>query len=217
MTLASAAAAAGLPVMLIDGAPDKDLVAWSNKIGQPARIEVAYCEKPVRLESLVQEGIDRRALVVIDAGRTLDMLRTGARLADTVLVPVRFSPLSAFAAAATDQFLTSGNRSNSTRHAFVATAVTQIPSRIARAVEMHLDSRPTERLPIGLSQRAAYEAPFMYGGTIFTLDEEEAPGLLKAQEEAIALATELDALQSAGAKLAQRTAQAVSIDRRFAA
>ncbi|WP_152045586.1 chromosome partitioning protein ParA [Aureimonas psammosilenae] len=217
LTIASAAASAGVSVLLVDAGPDGDLSSWAAKPGRPNGIELVQCDKPSRLAALVNDGIDRQMLVVIDAGRTQDMLRAGARVADTVLVPVRFSPLSALAAAATDQFLSLETKDSEIRQAFVATAIAQIPSRIARAVEKQMENRPTERLPIGLAQRAAFEAPFMYGGTIFTLTEKQAPGLVRAQAEARALAAELDALKSNGAKLAARAAEAVMIGRRQAA
>ncbi len=212
MTIAAAAAAADIPVFVVDAAPDRDLSNWASRVGRPERIEVARCEKPANLKALVREGVDRRVLVVIDAGTRSETLRTAARLADTVLVPVRFSPLSAQAAAATDLFLSAETRSTSKRLAFVATAISQIPSRVARVIEAQLEARPTERLRIGLAQRAAFEAPFLYGGSIFTLNETQAPGLKRAREEAAALAAELDVFGS-GTRLAARAAEAVFGDR----
>ncbi|KAB0680685.1 chromosome partitioning protein ParA [Aureimonas leprariae] len=213
LTLASAAAAAGVPVLVIDAANDGDLVTWAGKQGRPDCVEVVRADKPVKLDALVREGLDRRTLVLIDAGTRPETLRAAARLAETVLIPVRFSPLSAYAATTTDLFLSAETKNSGKRQAFVATAIAQIPSRIARAVEAQLDMRPTERLPVGLAQRAAYEAPFMYGGTIFTLGERQAPGLRRAQEEAVAVASELNVLQRPGAKLAARIAETVMADR----
>ena len=217
LTLASVAAAADISVMVIDAAPDRDLVTWASKAGRPDRIEVVRCDKPVRIESLVREGLDRRTLVLIDAGTHPETLRMAARLADMVLVPVRFSPLSAQAASATDIFISTETRGTGKRQAFVATAIAQIPSRIARAVEAQLDARATERLCVGLAQRAAFEAPFMFGGTIFTLGEKQVPGLVRAREEATALGSELDILMTPGSKLAARIAGTIINDRRLAA
>ncbi len=52
----------------------------------------------------------------------------------------------------------------------------------------------TARLPIGLVRRAAYDAPFLFGGTIFTLEDEVAPGLGRARAEAASLAYEIGIL-----------------------
>ncbi|WP_224005080.1 chromosome partitioning protein ParA [Aureimonas sp. SA4125] len=196
LTLASVAAAADMPVLLIDAAKDWDLVTWAKKAGRPSDIEVVRCENVADLEEMVQTGRDRHALVLIDAGTNPEMLRKGARLAETVLVPLKLSPLSSYAAAATDIFLAAQTaKFPGKRQAFVATAVAQIPSRIARAVEEKLARRTTERLPTGLAQRAAFEAPFLFGGTIFTLTDAQTPGLARAQEDAAALAVELGILR----------------------
>ena len=196
LTLASVAAAADMPVLLIDAAKDWDLVTWAKKAGRPSEIDVVRCDEVAKLDDLVRSGRDRHALVVIDAGSNPDMLRRAARLAETVLVPLRLSPLSSYAAAATDIFLAAQTaKYPGKRQAFVATAIAQIPSRIARAVEEKLSRRTTERLPTGLAQRAAFEAPFLYGGTIFTLKGSQAPGLERAQEDASALALELGVLR----------------------
>lgn len=50
---------------------------------------------------------------------------------------------------------------------------------------------PTPKLARGLAQRAAFEAPFLYGGTIFSLPDALAPGLHRAREDANALACSL--------------------------
>jgi chromosome partitioning protein len=145
------------------------------------------------------------------------MLQAAKRLADTVLIPLRFSPLSAFAAAMTDRLLAKEPGGASERRCFVATAIAQIPSRIARAVEVEVERSTTERFPIGLAQRAAYEAPFMFGGTVFNLDDGIAPGLARAQDEARAMAAELGVLHSAGSMLASRISDTIRHDRREAA
>ena len=204
LTLASVAAAADIPVLLIDAARDWDLVTWGRKPGRPAGIEVVRCEGLAEMEPLVRAGTERHALVLIDAGTKPDVLRQAARLARTVMIPVRFSPLSSYAAAATDIFLSAeAKQFPGRRQAFVATSIAQTPSRIARAVEDRLARRSTERLPTGLAQRAAFEAPFLCGGTIFTLTDAQAPGLARAQGDAAALAVELGILRYAAPDFAK--------------
>ncbi len=46
-------------------------------------------------------------IAIIDAGDNPELIRAGARLSDRALIPVRFSPLSAYAALATDRLLAS--------------------------------------------------------------------------------------------------------------
>lgn len=204
LTLAGVAAAADIPVVLIDCARDKDLVAWAAKGGCPSKITVETAEDEAGIERLVRAARRRGELAIIDAGDVAETIRNAARLSDRTLVPVRFSPLSAYAALATDRLLASdaGKGRRGRDWAFTASSVTAIPSRVARIVETVIQQSATRRLEIGLVQRAAYEAPFLHGGTIFTLTDEVAPGLDRARAEAATLAYEIGILgRSAGAPL----------------
>ncbi len=192
LTLAGALADAGCSVLIIDAARNPDLLRWSHRPGRPDLISVARCADSETLRDLVHQGRRQGRTVVIDAGFKRDRLRTAFELSRMALVPVRFSPLSVAAAIETDQLIDQTDRRRPGGRAFVATAVTQIPSRIARAVELQLRERRTVRLPAGLSLRAAFEAPFLIGGTVHTLGDDEAPGLDRARVEAENLLYELD-------------------------
>jgi chromosome partitioning protein len=196
LTLAAVASAADIPVVLIDASRDADLVSWGEKAGRPRHCVVETAEDEASLERLVRAARRRGDVAIIDCGDGADAIRAGARLADKALIPVRFSPLSVCAAVVTDRLLAAdaskGRRGR--ERAFAATAVTAIPSRIARAIEATIEESETRRLAIGLVQRAAYEAPFLHGGTIFTLDERVAPGLDRARAEAAMLAYEVGLL-----------------------
>ncbi|WP_062212198.1 ParA family protein [Aureimonas sp. AU12] len=188
LTIASALAYAGCPVLLVDAARAPDLTRWSRREGCPAEIEVARLQTSDQLEDVVREGARRRRLVIIDAGFKRDRLRRAAALASLVVIPVRFSPLSVAAAVDTDRLLDA----EASRRVFVASAVTPIPSRIARTVERELTARRTYRLPAGLGLRAAFEAPFLLGGTVHTLSPDAVPGLDKARRDAEHLLLELE-------------------------
>lgn len=192
LTLAGALADAGCSVMLVDAARTPDLVRWSHRPGCPDLITVARCADNDRLADLVQAARRQGRSVVIDAGFKRDRIRAAVELSRMALVPVRFSPLSVAAAIETDRLIDQMERRKPGGRAFVASAVTPIPSRIARAVEGQLRERRTIRLPAGLSLRAAFEAPFLIGGTVHTLTEDQAPGLVKARAEAENLLFELD-------------------------
>ncbi|ORE97628.1 chromosome partitioning protein ParA [Aurantimonas sp. 22II-16-19i] len=196
LTLASVAAAAEIPVLLIDAARDGDLADWAARGGVPSKIWVERSRDAVAMDRLVRAACKRGDLVVIDAGDEAAMIRQAARLSDRALIPVRFSPLSAHAAVETDRMLAeeAGRGRRPRDRCFVASAVATIPSRIARSLETIIAESATARLPIGLVQRAAYEAPFLFGGTIFTLEEEIAPGLDRARAEAASLAYEIGIL-----------------------
>ena len=196
MTLAAVASAADIPVVLIDTARDKDLVAWARKPGRPAVCTVEEADDEATIERLVRAARRRGDLAIIDCGDRAEAICAGARLADRALIPVRFSPLSVCAAIVTDRMLANdaGKGRRGRDRAFVATAITTIPSRIARAIETMITESATRRLDIGLVQRAAYEAPFLHGGTIFNLSEELAPGLDRARAEAATLAYEVGLL-----------------------
>ena len=183
-------------MVLIDASRDKDIAAWGAKPGRPERCTVEIADDEMALERLVRAARRRGEVAIIDAGDNADLLRAGARLADKALIPVRFSPLSAYAALATDQLLRmeAGKGRRDRDWAFVASAVTTIPSRIARSIETMIERSPTPRLETGLVQRAAYEAPFMHGGTLFNLTEEHVSGLDRAQTEATMLAYEVGLL-----------------------
>jgi len=195
MTLAGVAAAAEIPVIVIDAARDGDLAAWAQA-GLPAKVTVERTNDPLVIEQLVRAARRRGDAAIIDAGDEAEMIRLCARLADHALIPVRFSPLSAYSALLTDQLLAAdaGIGRKGRDRCFVASAVTAIPSRVARSVEGIIGTSETRRLPIGLVQRAAYEAPFLHGGTIFTLPDDVAPGLDRARAEAASLAYEIGIL-----------------------
>ncbi|MCE7030831.1 chromosome partitioning protein ParA [Jiella avicenniae] len=196
LALASVAAAADIPVLVIDAARDGDLAAWAEQAGRPAKITVERSRDEATIEKLVRAARKRGDLVVIDAGDEAATIRLGAKLSDRAVIPVRFSPVSASYAIETDRLLgkDAGRGRRSRDWCFVASAVATIPSRIARSVEAIIEASETARLPIGLVQRAAYEAPFLFGGTIFTLDEEQAPSLDRARAEAASLAYEIGIL-----------------------
>ena len=196
LTLASVAAAADIPVLLIDSARDGDIMDWSKRNAIPAKLWVERAQDEVTIEKLVRAARKRGDLVIIDAGDEAATIRSAAKLSDRALIPVRFSPVSAHYAVETDRMLTedAGRGRRSRDWCFVASAVATIPSRIARGVEAIIEASQTPRLPIGLVQRAAYEAPFLFGGTIFTLSDDAAPGLDRARAEAASVAYEIGIL-----------------------
>ncbi|WP_294643880.1 chromosome partitioning protein ParA [uncultured Aureimonas sp.] len=196
LTLAGVAAAADIPVVLVDAGRDKDLVDWAARPGRPSLCTVEVADDEITLERIVRAARRRGDLALIDAGDNAEMIRAGARLSDRALIPVRFSPLSAYAALATDRLLaTEADKGRRGRDwAFVASAVTTIPSRVARTIEGMIERSPTARLEVGLVQRAAYEAPFLHGGTLFTLGEDVAPGIERARAEAATIAYEIGIL-----------------------
>ncbi|GGD26635.1 chromosome partitioning protein ParA [Aureimonas glaciei] len=212
LTLASVAAAADIPVVLIDAARDKDLVAWAAKGGLPARITVEAVDDEATMERLVRAARRRGDLAIIDAGDTADAIRAGARLADRTLIPVRFSPLSAYAAIATERLIASeaGKGRRGRDWAFLATAVTAIPSRIARMVESVIQQSHATKIHCGMVLRAAYEAPFLHGGTLFSLADEIAPGLDRARAEAATIAYECGILGDTASRVPLEPAEEFS-------
>lgn len=214
LSLAGVAAAADIPVVVIDGARDKDLADWAMKPGRPDCLMVETADDEITVERLVRAARRRGDLCILDAGDNAELIRAGARLADRALIPVRFSPLSAYAALATDRLIAAesmkGRRGR--EWAFVASAVTTIPSRVARTIETMIERTATPRLEIGLVQRAAYEAPFLNGGTLFTIEDAIAPGLDRARAEAAMLAYEVGILgEAAEAQRIRQPARAVAV------
>ncbi|EAU42602.1 ParA-like protein [Fulvimarina pelagi HTCC2506] len=201
MTLAGVAAAANIPVTVIDAARDADLADWAAKPGCPGKIRVIRENDLNAIESILRGARRRGESVIIDCGSDRKILRFAERMADRTLIPVRFSPLSAFAALSTDRLFDATAEAGrpGRERAFVASAITPIHSRIARAVETMIEKSTTRRLPVGLSMRAAYEAPFLSGGTLFTLEDAEAPSLDRARAEAAMLAYEVGILRMTSA------------------
>ena len=219
MTLAAVVCGADIPVTLIDAARDPDAADWAEKRQLSARLRVVRACEPIEIERLVRGARRRGEAAIVDAGTDPETLLSSSRLADQTLIPVRFSPLSAFAAVATDRLLAAdetNGRPGRTR-AFVASAVTPIPSRVARAVEDLILASPTPRLPVGLSLRAAFEAPFLSGGSLFTLADDEAPSLDRARAEAAMLAYEVGLLGPKKADLGPASASAKPVRRPLAA
>lgn len=196
LTLAGVAAAADIPVFLIDASRDRDVMTWASKGHCPSKITVEAADDEIAIERLVRAARRRGDMAIIDAGDASETIRAAARLSDRTLIPVRFSPLSAYAAIATDRMLAAdANKGRRGRDwAFAASAVTTIPSRVARSIEAVIQQSNTPRLEVGLVLRAAYEAPFLHGGTIFTLGDDIAPGLDRARAEAASLAFEIGIL-----------------------
>lgn len=193
LTLATAVERLGTEVLLIDAARRPDLAHWSERAGCHKGIGVARVTKPRQLEDVVHLGRRSRRLVVIDAGVCDGMLTEAASLSAMAIIPVRFSPLSASAAAETDALFSDAPDGRAPRRrALVATGITSIPSRIARRVERDLVACRSFRLPAGLGLRAAFEAPFLAGGTIYNLTDEDAPGLTSARQDAAAVLSELE-------------------------
>ncbi|MCK5934568.1 MAG: chromosome partitioning protein ParA [Fulvimarina manganoxydans] len=193
LMIASVVARCERPVTLLDAAPDPDLHLWVRKGFGISDLKVKRVERVKELADMVEDARRRERCVVVDAGREAPMIAQAASICDRFAVPVRLSPASAIAAIGTDRLLDGlkGRARDRGRRLFVANAVTLIPSRVARAVEAIVASSATPRLPIGLSLRAAYEAPFLGGGTLFDLMDEEAPGLARAQSEAFELTAAL--------------------------
>ncbi|MCW4114930.1 chromosome partitioning protein ParA [Aurantimonas sp. MSK8Z-1] len=196
LTLASVAAAAEIPVILVDGARDADLLTWSALAGRPSLITVERVGDVGAMERLVRAGRRDGSLVILDCGDRADFIKAGARLSDRAIIPLRFSPLSAYAALATEMLLASdakhGRRGRD--WCLAASAVATIPSRVARAVEAIVSQSVASKISIGLTSRAAYEAPFIHGGTIFTLEDIKAPGLDRSRAEAACFAYEVGIL-----------------------
>lgn len=193
LTLAAAVERLGTEVLLVDAARRPDLSVWSERPGCPKGIGVARVTKPSQLEDVVHLGRRSRRLVVIDAGVCEGMLAEAASVSTMAIIPVRFSPLSASAAAETEAMLREApSERRPRRRALVATGITSIPSRIARRVERDLTSCRSFRLPAGLGLRAAFEAPFLTGGTIYNLTDDDAPGLASARQDAAAVLSELE-------------------------
>lgn len=211
LTLAGVAAAADIPVVLIDAARDKDLVAWAAKGACPSKITVESADDEAGIERLVRAARRRGEFAIIDAGDVAETIRSAAKLSDRTLIPVRFSPLSAYAAIATDRMLAAdaGKGRRNRDWSFAASGVTMIPSRVARIVEGIIQQSPTAKLEIGLVLRAAYEAPFLHGGTIFSLSDEIAPGLDRARAEAATLAYEIGILGRPAQSLPAETIEAI--------
>lgn len=193
LMIASVAARCERPVVLLDAAPDPDLHLWARKGFGTSDLKVKRVERIKDLPDMVEDARRQDRCVIVDAGREPATIGRAAALCDRFAVPVRLSPASAIAAIGTDRLLDGlkGRARDRGRRLFVANAVTLIPSRVARAVEAIVASSATPRLPIGLGLRAAYEAPFLGGGTLFDLMDEEAPGLARAQSEAFDLTVAL--------------------------
>ncbi|MDY8108591.1 chromosome partitioning protein ParA [Fulvimarina sp. 2208YS6-2-32] len=193
LTAASAAACSEGRVVLVDAAHDPDLALWARKGFGTPDIDVIRAERAAGLPGILNDASNRGHLVVVDAGRDPATIARVAALCDRLVIPVRLSPASALAVIATERHLDEcgGRAADRHRRILVANAITPIPSRVARAVEAIVASSATRRLEVGLGLRAAYEAPFLGGGTLFDLMDEDAPGLVRARAEAMALAVAL--------------------------
>ncbi|MBB4004926.1 chromosome partitioning protein ParA [Aurantimonas endophytica] len=214
LTLASVAAAAEIPVMLVDAAAHGELAGWAAKGAHPPLLQYEHAADIAAIERALRQAWRRGALAIIDAGEEELTVRAAAGLAERALIPVRFSPLSAYSALVTDQLLAADARlAPRGDRCFVASAITAIGNGVARSIEAIIGTSDTLRLPVGLSQCAAHLAPFVHGGTIFTLDDTVVAGLDHARAEAASFAHAVGIL---GAAVESKPAPSFDAQRRAA-
>ncbi|MBC8128822.1 MAG: chromosome partitioning protein ParA, partial [Rhizobiaceae bacterium] len=122
LTLASVAAAEGRDVLIVDASRNGDLTRWSDLPQRPAGITVVPCKSAADIDRSIRAGKGRSQLVVLDVGTKRERLRVAAGLSDISLIPVRFSPLSAYWASETDRMIRRSAAGPRRRPVFVATA-----------------------------------------------------------------------------------------------
>lgn len=198
MSIALAAVFAdwGYKIAMIDTDPQQSLMDWAQKPGKPDLIDVFSAEDEDALIDLIEACKKSHQMTLIDVqGRVSELGNTAMAWADLVLIPVQASAFDAAGASNTIATIRRVERARRTEIPF-STVLNRVPAAIASrtllSVREAFDESGIEILT-SLVDREAYRVMTAAGGTIYTLDKSQAPGLDKAKLECETLAIAVSA------------------------
>lgn len=193
--LATSLAHRGAPVTVIDADPNRPLARWARRDGKPDNLTVVEQTSENSIIETIEAAAKETPFVVVDLEGTASQMATFAiSRADLVVIPSKGSQLDAIEAVAAVRLV---GQCEQMINAPIPCAVlfTQtnpaINTRTLSAIEDQLRSRGVRLFDVRIHEREAYKAVFSYGGTLWTLTNDQARNIPVAIENANAFTVEV--------------------------
>src|SRR5690606_11599185 len=188
VVLAGEFAAAGRKVALIDAAPNRPLLAWSQLRPLPETLRVVADDSAETIIDTIEDARAEADFVIVDLeGTATDRIGFAVARSDLVLIPLQSSVLDAAEAAKSVKLVRQmwkvANREIPYR-VFFTRVPPAIRERTARDIERQFSGAGVPALPATLIDRAAYRTLFSLGGTLHELESSDVSGLETARENA---------------------------------
>jgi chromosome partitioning protein len=194
LVLATTLAAQDASVTVLDCDPNRPIIKWQSRRSSPSQIEVMEATESNIIKTIDEAG-SRRQFVFVDLEGTASRLVSRAiSRADLVLVPIQPSPLDSEEGGRALGLIAEEEEVLS-RHIRSAVVLTRtnpaIKTRHEKAIVAGLARAGLSLLKTQLHHRQAYQAMFASGTTLDELDPADVNGIGAAQDNALALASEL--------------------------
>ena len=186
----------GRRVTLIDADPQHWISQWVEASGGMNGLTVISEITVAALHCHIRESEDRTDYFVIDLAGARDALTTAAiSLSDHVFIPIQGSAMDARGGAQILDLIAFLKEKAGLEipHSVVLTRVASVlTTRAMLAIKGMLAQRGVNVLNTAIAERAAYKEIFDAGETLYSLDPARVSNLDKAQENAKALAMEVE-------------------------
>lgn len=191
----------GRRVTLIDADPQHWISQWVEASGGMNGLTVISEITVAALHCHIRESEDRTDYFVIDLAGARDALTTAAiSLSDHVFIPIQGSAMDARGGAQILDLIAFLKEKAGLEipHSVVLTRVASVlTTRAMLAIKGMLAQRGVNVLNTAIAERAAYKEIFDAGETLYSLDPARVSNLDKAQENAKALAMEVERMMPA--------------------
>lgn len=198
LMLATELARQGNRVVILDGDPQKWITHWHEASGRVPNLTIISEVTTASIQCHIRDLKDQTEYFIIDlAGARDAMVTTALGLSDHVLIPVQGCAMDARGAAQILDFLKQlADKANiHIPHSVVLTRVSSmVTTRAILAIKGLLAARGVNVLNTPIVERSAFREVFESGGTLYTMDPAKVSNLDKAQENAQALAREIQQL-----------------------
>ena len=198
LILATELARQGNRVVILDADPQRWITSWAELTGPLPNITVISEVTTASLPYHILDLKPKTDYFVIDLAGARDALVTTALgLSDHVLIPVQGCAMDARGAAQILDLIRMLEEKAriSISHSVVLTRVSaMVTTRALNAIKGLLSSRGVNVLDTMIAERAAFRDIFDCGGNLYTMDPHRISNLDRAQENAQALAREVQAL-----------------------
>lgn len=203
LILATTLAARGESVTVIDADPNRPLAAWARLPGRPSNLIVLDDVTEDNVLDTIDQASQRAQHVIVDLEGTASVMVVYAvSRADLVIIPTQGSHLDGRQAARVTRVVTKQEAAFRRRipYAVLLTRVSAaVESRDLRAIVADMEGQGVPLFRARLVERAAFRAPFRYGGTLSDQDPKQVSGLAAAIANAEAFTAETLALADSGA------------------